>query len=73
MKTFKIPVWEQVKIWAMVDIVVEAESEEDAMKQLTGNDVKILDITITEYNTETEEHLGWDFGYVTLDDIEEVV
>ena len=71
-KTYKVTVWEHVKIWALVDIVIEAESIDDAMEQMIGNNIKLIDCTSVEYNTETEEHLDWDFGYVKADDIEEV-
>ena len=77
MKTFTIPVWEQVKQWNDCIITVKAESAEAIMDSIKAGsfmtDFEWEDITLVEMNLETQETIDWDYSSVELSDIEEVL
>lgn len=76
MKTFKIPVWEQVRQWNNCIVTVKAESAEDIMASIKVGtfmtDFEWENIELVEMNLETQETIDWDYSAVTLDKIEEV-
>ena len=77
MKTFRVPVWEQVKQWNDCTVTVQAESAEDIMKSIKNgtfmHDFEWEDITLVEMNFETQETIDWDYSNVVIDEVQEVL
>lgn len=76
MKTFRVPVFEQVKMWNICKVTVQAESVEEIMESIKEGSFLDMNGMISVYLEEnlldTAETIDWNYSEVTLSDIEEV-
>ena len=77
MKTFRVPVWEQIKVWNEVLITVEAESIDKLFEAIQQGEFATkyewLDIHTVQRIPETEEAIDYDYSDVRLEDIKEEI